>query len=336
MSERVATTPGLYPQPNRAKEELTDLKGHQRSDLIDGSENEEIAAVYDRARTTVVADQDDAGLDRAVEGQLRWDDLLAHPLAVSDAVETGGIVRYYDNNNFYRDSRIVNDLQPTGDVAQELEQAAELTETPLQAVLPGPYSLAELANDEHYGDDAELLAGVAEFLAGEVKQFPAHETLFLLDPSLVTTTPEEDVTERLADAVDTVAGATDADVVVHSYWGAHDEKTYAHLMDANVDAFGFDLLHDREDTLYNVNEYGTKSSVALGLVDGQNTRVEAPETVTERVDWFEDRVPSQAFDTVYLTSNTELFYLPVGPYREKLSTLAAAASGTGEEEEVAA
>ena len=336
MSERVATTPGLYPQPDRAKEELTDLKGHQRADLIDGSEGEAVEAAYDRARAAVVADQGDAGLDRVVEGQLRWDDLLAHPLAVCDAVETGGIVRYYDNNNFYRDPTIVNQLQPTGDVARELEKTTELTEAPLQAVLPGPYSLADLATDEHYGDEAELLTGVSEFLAEEVSEFPAHETLFLLDPSLVVNPPDDDVAERLADAVDEVAGATDADVVLHSYWGAHDEKTYAHLMDADVDAFGFDLLNEREDTLYNVTEYGTKSSVALGLVDGQNTKIESPETVAERVDWFEERVPSQAFEAVYLTSNTELFYLPVGPYREKLSTLAAAASGAGDEEEVVA
>jgi 5-methyltetrahydropteroyltriglutamate--homocysteine methyltransferase len=332
MSERVATTPGLYPLPDRAKEDLADLKGHQKDDLIDGTEGEAVAETYDRARRTVVDDQHDAGLDRVVEGQLRWDDLLAHPLAVSDAVEMGGIVRYYDNNNFYRDPRVVNDLRPTGDVADDLRTAAALTDGPLQAVLPGPYSLADLATDEHYGDEAELLSGVAEFLAGEAEQLPAHETLFLLDPSLVTAPPADDIAERLPAAVDRVADAVDADVVLHSYWGAHDEKTYAHLMDSAVDAFGVDLVHDRDQTLYNLTEYGTRSDVALGLVDGQNTRVETPGTLRERVEWFEERVPSQAFETVYLTSNTELFYLPVGPYREKLSALAAAAG----EEEVAA
>jgi 5-methyltetrahydropteroyltriglutamate--homocysteine methyltransferase len=325
MSERVATTPGLYPLPDRAKEELADLKGHQRDDLVDGSEGPAVAEAYERARATVVEDQTDAGLDRVVEGQLRWDDMLAHPLAVSDAVETGGIVRYYDNNNFYRDPRVVNDLRPTGDVAAELRAARALTDGPLQAVLPGPYALADLATDDHYGDEAELLAAVAAFLAGEVAEFPAHETLVLLDPSLVADPPGDDLAARASEAVDRVAAATDADVVLHSYWGAHDEKAYAHLMDAGVDAFGFDLLYDREDTLYNVTEYGTTDDVALGLVDGQNTRVEDPATVAERADWFEERVPSQAFDTVYLTSNTELFYLPVGPYREKLSALAAAA-----------
>ena len=327
MSERVATTPGLYPLPDRAKEELADLKGHQRDDLIDGSEGEAVEEVSDRARATVVGDQTDAGLDRVVEGQLRWDDLLAHPLVVSDAVETGGLVRYYDNNNFYRDPQVVGDLRPTGDVAAELEAARELVDGPLQATLPGPYALAELATDDHYGDETELLAAVAEFLAGEVERFPAHETLVLLDPSLVTDPPGDDLAERASAAVDRVAAATDADVVLHSYWGAHEEKTYAHLMDADVNAFGFDLLHDRGDTLYNVTEYGTTDDVALGLVDGQNTRVENPTTVTERVDWFTERVPSQAFDTVYLTTNTELFYLPVGPYREKLDALAAAARG---------
>jgi 5-methyltetrahydropteroyltriglutamate--homocysteine methyltransferase len=75
-----------------------------------------------------------------------------------------------------------------------------------------------------------------------------------------------------------------------------------------------------------VTEYGTTSDVALGLVDGQNTRVESPETVRERVDWFTEQVPAQEFDTAYLTSNTELFYLPVSKYREKLGTLAAAAA----------
>ncbi|WP_152041830.1 5-methyltetrahydropteroyltriglutamate--homocysteine methyltransferase [Salinigranum salinum] len=325
MTELVATTPGLFPLPDWAKGELSDLKGHQKGDLISGDEGEEIVAAYDRARSEAVDDQHDAGLDRVVEGQLRWDDMLAHPLTVHDSVETGGIVRYYDNNNFYRDPQIRGELDFSGDVARELDAATELTEGPLQAVLPGPYSLADLATDEHYGSDEELLAGVSEFLAGEVAAFPDHETLFLLEPSLVESPPDDDLAERVPEAISTVATETDADVVVHSYWGALDEKTYAHLMDSEVEALGFDLVAgDRDETLYNVTEYGTTSDVALGLVDGQNTRVESAETIRERVDWFTEQVPAQEFDTVYLTSNTELFYLPVSKYREKLGTLAAA------------
>jgi len=335
MTERVATTTGLLPLPDPAKDELSDLKGHQKGDLIAGDESEEVAAAYDEYRREVIADQQSAGLDRITEGQLRWDDMLAHPLSTHDNVDPNGIVRYYDNNNFYRDPQVRGELDFSGDVASELEAASETVDDPaesLQAVLPGPYSLFDLASDEHYGDDADFFGAIADFLAGEVEAFPAHKTLTLHEPSLVESPPNEDLVERLADAVDTVAGETDADVVVHTYFGALDETTYAHLMDADVEALGFDLVAgDREDTLSNITEFGTKDAAALGIADGQNTLVESADTLNERVEWFEDQIPVQEFDRLYLSTNTEPFYLPVNKHLAKLEAIAAAA-GNAEQE----
>jgi 5-methyltetrahydropteroyltriglutamate--homocysteine methyltransferase len=322
MTELVATTPGLYPLPDWAKDELSDLKGHQKGDLVDGDESPEVVEAYDRARADVVETQVDAGLDRVVEGQLRWDDMLAHPLTVHENVETGGIVRYYDNNNFYRDPRVQGELTPSGDVAAEL---GAVDADGLQAVLPGPYSLSDLATDEFYGDEAEFLDAVADFLAGEVEGFPAHETLFLLEPSLVASPPDDDLDEPASRAVHHVAAATDADVVVHTYWGAIPEKTYAHLMDADVDAIGFDFVSDPEASLYNINEYGTKDDVAMGLVDGTNTLVESPETIRDRIEWVQERSHADV-ETAYVTSNTELFYLPVNRFEAKLDALGDAAA----------
>ncbi len=325
MPEIVATTPGLFPLPDWAKDELSDLKGHQKTDLISGDEGAEITDAYDRARSEVVSLQTDAGLDRISEGQLRWDDMLAHPLAVHENVETRGIVRYYDNNNFYREPVVTGDLTTGGDVAAELDAATELVDSGLQAVLPGPYSLADLATDEHYGDETEFGEAVADFLVREVEQFPDVETLFLLEPSLVENPPEDGEDERASEAIDAIASATDAEVVAHTYWGSIPEKTYAHLMDADVDAIGFDLVADHDKNVYNVQEYGTKDDVALGLVDGQNTRVESPETIRDRVDWFEQQT-NTAYDTVYATTNTETFYLPVNKFEDKLQSLANAAA----------
>jgi 5-methyltetrahydropteroyltriglutamate--homocysteine methyltransferase len=326
MTELVATTPGLYPVPDWAKDELSDLKGHQKGDLIGGDEGPEIVDVYDRARAEVVDAQREAGLDRVVEGQLRWDDMLAHPLTVHENVEANGIVRYYDNNNFYRDPKVQGALTPSGDVAAELA-AVDANAATLQAVLPGPYTLADLATDEHYGDEADFLDAVADFLAAEVAEFPAHETLFLLEPSLVAAPPGDDAAEHASEVVDRVAAATDADVVVHTYWGALAETTYAHLMDAEVDAIGFDFVADADASLYNINEYGTHDEVALGVVDGGNTLVESPETIRERVAWVDERTHTD-FDRIYLTSNTELFYLPVNKFEAKLDALGDAAALT--------
>ena len=325
MTDRISTTSGAYPLPDWAKEDLADLKGHQKHDLVDGDEGEDVTAVYEEARTEVIDRQRDAGLDLVVEGQLRWDDILAHPLAVHDNVETRGIVRYYDNNNFYRDPAVTGELTFDGDVAAELDAAAAVTDDTdsLQAVLPGPYSLADLATDEYYGDDADFLDAVADFLGGEIGAFPDVETLFLLEPSLVANPPGDGEDARASEAIDAVASAADAntDVVVQTYWGPLEEKVHAHLLDADFDAVGYDFVSDHEDNLYNINEYGTKDSVAAGVVDGQNTLVEDPEQIAERANWLEENTPATDFETVYLTPNTELFYLPYSTFQEKLAAL---------------
>jgi 5-methyltetrahydropteroyltriglutamate--homocysteine methyltransferase len=355
MTELLASTPGLFPLPDWAKNRLGDLKGHQKEGLVRGEESGEVAGVYGEARAAVIERQREAGLDRIVEGQLRWDDMLAHPLCVHDAVETRGIVRYYDNNNFYREPVVVDKLGFDGDVAAELDAASELLadadagggdaqghsdgddaddgtasrgDGALQAVLPGPYSLAELATDEHYGDAAAFLDAVGGFLADEVGAFSDVETLFLSEPSLVVDPPGEGADERASAAIDRVAGATDADVVCQTYWGALDEGVHAHLLDAGVDAVGYDLLTEHEASMYNINEYGTKDDVALGVVDGQNTLVEEPETIAERVAWVREN-SAAAFDTIYATPNTGLFYLPVGKFEATLDALGEAVALQG-------
>lgn len=321
MVNVVASTPGLFPLPDPAKTELSDLKGHQKGDLVDGEERSDVSAVYDRVRTELIERQQAAGLDRIVEGQSRWDDMLAHPLTVHNNVETGGIVRYYDNNNFYREPVVTGELTESGDMAADLASAGDVEG--LQAVVPGPYSLAELATDEQYGDDAAFLDAVAEFLAGEIESFPPVETLFVLEPSLVETPPEDGRDATVSEAIDTVAGAIDTDVVVHTYFGALPEKVHAHLLDADIDAVGYDLVTDHEDSLYNINEYGTKDDIALGIVDGQNTRVEDVSTLSERIEWVQENTPGADFETVYATPNTGLFYLPVNRFEQKLDALGA-------------
>ena len=322
MTEIVATTPGLYPLPDWAKEQLKNQKGNQKEDLIAGDEGGDIEESYAEVREEFIDAQQAASLDSVVEGQSRWDDMLAHPLAVNDAVDTQGIVRYYDNNNFYRDPVVTDELDATGDVAEELQAAAEQTDD-LQAVLPGPYSLADLATDEYYGDDADFQAAIADFLADEADLLPDVETLFLLEPSLVENAPGEGADERASEAIDTVATATDADVVVHPYWGALEEKVYAHVMDADIDALGFDLVSDHEQNVYNAQEYGAPDDVALGIVDGQNTLVEEPETIEERIEWFAEQTQQNDYERIYATTNTETFYLPVNRFEEKLEALGA-------------
>ena len=319
------TTTGLYPLPDRAKDELVDLKGRQKDDLIDGSEGSDITTVYAEARDTVIDWQRDAGLDRIVEGQLRWDDMLAHPLAVHEAVDTGGLRRYYDNNNFYREMRVTGPLTPNGDVARELEVATERTGADrLQAVLPGPISLFDLATDDHYGNAEAFLDGIATYLAREIEAMPPVSTCLLVEPSLAS----DDLpitTEQIVDAIDRVVSSTSeagiSETIVHIQWGVPSESVYRELLSLDRVGIGFDLVTAKAESDTLLDEYGAPSTVSLGLVDGQNTRVESPNEIVESADSFlSDR---DDVTTAYLTLNTEGFYLPTNRFREKIQSLAA-------------
>ena len=319
MTEFVATTLGLLPLPDWAKRDLEDLKGHQKHDLVDGNESEADRAVYAEAREELLEAQADADIDVLVEGQLRWDDMLVHPLAVHDAVETHGIVRYYDNNNFYREPVVTGELTFDGDMAADLETATEHTDD-LGAVIPGPYTLADLATDEYYGDEDAFLEALAAFLADEIKAFPDVETVLIAAPSLATAPPA--APERVADAIDTVVDATDAETILYPYWDALDAETYAAVADSDVDTLGFDLVSAWDQHVENVQSGPAPERVALGIVDGQNTRTESPAEIREMAtDFFEETGIDPA--VAYLMPNTGTFYLPTNRFVDKLDALGA-------------
>ncbi|MFB6111365.1 MAG: 5-methyltetrahydropteroyltriglutamate--homocysteine methyltransferase [Halobacteriaceae archaeon] len=318
--ELQATTLGVFPLPDEIRDRLADLKGHQKGDLITGDEGPPISTAYDEGREIVTEDQVAAGLDRLVDGQLRWDDMLAHPLIVADGTEPGGIVRYYDNNNFYRDPIVTGPLQAAGDLGQALQTVPE-TGTPRQAIVPDPWTLADLATDEYYDDLPELLEAVTDLLVTEVRRLPAHETLVLPAPSLVTAPPGAEHGAQVREAIDAVADATDAETLVAPFYGVPDESTYAHLVDADA-GVGYDLVSDHEGAVELAGEYGTTDSVLLGVVNGQHTAVEPPETIRDRAEWFAGELPSVTVpDRAFLAPNRELFYLPVERYQRKLEAL---------------
>lgn len=318
MTELTTTTLGLFPLPDWAKRELEDLKGHQKHDLISGDEGEQITAVYRRARREVIDVQEGAGLDHIVEGQLRWDDMLAHPLTVHSSVETRGIVRYYDNNNFYREPVVTEALEFDGDIADELKTAQAYTEG-ITGVLPGPYTLFDLATDEYYGSEAEFFDAITDFLTEEAAAFPEIETLILPEPSLGTKTPAEEVQSQLTDALSQLTGAVDAPTAVIPYWGQPTPEVYTAILDSDVTAVGFDLVTTPEQHTL-VSEYGATDQIFLGVVDGQNTRVESSEEIHSEIQTFIDHGGIDPTEVV-VGPNTELYYLPTNRCEEKLTVL---------------
>tara|TARA_A100001037_G_scaffold306807_1_gene355873 strand:- start:10563 stop:11516 length:954 start_codon:yes stop_codon:yes gene_type:complete len=307
----------MYPLPDWTKDELSKLKGHQRDGLISGNENALINSVYDSAREFIIGEQQNAEIDIIIEGQLRWDDMLAHPLIVHESVDARGLVRYYDNNNFYREPVVTGELTVSGDVAQELEKTSELIRFP-SAIFPGPYTLSQLATDEYYGSETSFLEAMGEFVQGEVNAFPDINHLILLEPSLSFNPPSTEHKEIFLKSIEEIKNTLKEEIVIQTYWGTFDREVYSDLLELDV-GIGFDFVTEVESNLALLNELGSPKTASIGVVNGQNTNVESFGEVKEIV----DRVIETGADiqNVIVNSNTGLFYLPENKFTEKLGVL---------------
>lgn len=317
----MSSSSGLFPLPDWTKDELSKLKGHQREGLISGNESPLINSVYDSAREFIIGEQQNAGIDLIVEGQLRWDDMLAHPLIVHESVESRGLVRYYDNNNFHREPVVVGELTSSGDVAKELEKTSKLVERP-GAIFPGPYTLSKLATDEYYGSEHSFIEAMGEFVRGEIQQFPNIGYLTILEPSLVVEPPTPDQRELIIELFKKIVEGIEGELIIQTYWGSLDGETYASLVELGA-GIGFDFVTENESNLALLEEYEVPKTTSLGVVDGQNTHIESVEELQKMVKVILERGAN--IQNAIINSNTGLFYLPENRFTEKLELLGATA-----------
>ena len=62
----------------------------------------ELEKAYQETINRVIAEQEEAGLDIITDGQIRWDDLVTPFAKNIDGFKIGGLLRFFDNNVYYR------------------------------------------------------------------------------------------------------------------------------------------------------------------------------------------------------------------------------------------
>jgi len=273
---------------------------------------------------SVVAAQRRAGIESVVDGQRGWTGGLAHPLLSATGV-TPGAPRPGLPGTAGGPTPIVEAPLEAGPVlGTELAVLADLATAPVM-VLPGPYTLATVADDRYYDDPAALLAAVAALLAAEVAAAPPMDTIVVHEPRLATRPPAEDLVARVPTALETVLAATAARSVVVPYGGVLTDRVHAHVLDADIDVLGYDLLADHDAAVDLVAEYGSTDAVALCVLDP--TSRTSTSTVADRVDWFRATVPDVvAFDAAILCPDRGLREVAPTRVETVLTALAAAAT----------
>lgn len=322
------TVVGSYPKPPDEGEPFVLRKTLHALERGEATA-EDVARAQDDLARAVIAEQEAAGIDIVTDGQVRWDDIVT-PFARNMAgFEIGGLLRFFDNNVYYRRPVCTGPVEWRGPSSVEAYRfAASVATRPVKAVLPGPVTFALLSVDEHYGSPEALAAAVAEVLAQEAFELEAAGCLHLqVDEPALLGAPEllgaaRAGLERIRSSLGRV------EVTLATYFGDA-KRLGAELFELPADFFHLDLVAGpgNEELIGDLATSG--KGLQAGVVDARNTMLEGRAALAARARSLAERFGA---DRLRLAPSCGLEFLPREKARAKLVRLAAAAAAvTGEE-----
>jgi 5-methyltetrahydropteroyltriglutamate--homocysteine methyltransferase len=293
---------------------------------ITQGEYEGIASDY---AAEVIAEQADAGCDLVTDGLVYWYDLISHPASRLDGVEINGLVRFFDTNTYVRQPEATGPIGGTFGLAEDFTGAKAVARQPLKAVVPGPYTLARHTVSGDGGSLSRLASAYAEALGRELEALNAAGATFVQidEPSLLRD-PEDAVLVRnvLAKAAKHKGDLT---LSLATYFG--DATTiYGELLHMPVDMLAFDLTYSPRLADCICSEPGDKP-VALGVVDGRNTKPDDVDAVARVVERVAAALDVHGIKEIHVQPSCGLEFLPRDRAKRKLERMQEIASAvTGE------
>jgi 5-methyltetrahydropteroyltriglutamate--homocysteine methyltransferase len=309
------TTVGHYPKiPNRPRP----ARLRQAIARLDRGEitAEELAQVQDEVTVEVIGEQVEAGLDLVTDGQIRWDDDQTYIARRLEGFEIGGLIRYFDTNTYYRQPKVVGPVrwrQPI--LVRDYEFAARHSEKPVKALITGPYTLAALSTDAHYGDRRRLVLDLAEALRQEALALAAAgaPVIQVNEPAILR--HKEDA-PLLQEALTRMLDGVDPEKALYTWFGDAD-GILPQLLELPVDVIGLDFVWGPGNWEALKRTVFTKG-LGFGIVDARNTKMESVEEIVEQIRRVGEFVPTEK---LYVNPSCGLEYLPREVAFEKLKCL---------------
>jgi 5-methyltetrahydropteroyltriglutamate--homocysteine methyltransferase len=300
---------GIFPRSERVVQATRDVeRGRTTEDRVDQAFTEDRRGYLEIQRR--------AGLDLLSDGLLRWHDLFRPLVDGSEGMEARVLVRWFDNNSFFRAPDLVGD-------PRLIDLPRWVTEDggpePRVATLPSPYLFSRAARAE--ADPDRLIDVLArDVLAPAVRVLvdAGHGLVHLEEPWLAFSGIDEPSWGPFEAALGAIRqAARGTPVVLHVYYG--DAAPHAgRLVRLPVDAVGVDFAETRPEDL----PAPWPTGLVAGCLDGRRSVIEPVDGVVElvrRVDEWLDP-PS-----LYLTSGSDLELLGPAVAARKVEVLGEAA-----------
>jgi 5-methyltetrahydropteroyltriglutamate--homocysteine methyltransferase len=284
----------------------------------------------DDATLLAVRSQEHAGLDIVTDGEIRRESYSNHFATALDGIDLD-----HPGTVLNRSGKEIPVPRVTGEIsrprpiqADDVRFLRAATDRIIKITVPGPFTMAQQAQDDHYGDDRAVALAYADVVRAEIADlFAAGADIVQLDEPWLQARPEVARTygaEAVSRALEGAAGT----VHVHLCFG------YAAMVSERPEGYSF--LPELADTPADAISVETAQShldpatlrplrgkgIALGVLDLSTPEVETPEVIADRVRRALDDVD---VDKLVLSSDCGLKYLPRESAAGKMRSLALAA-----------
>ena len=292
--------------------------------------SEHLAEAQDDATLLAILSQERAGLDIVTDGEIRRESYSNHFATALDGLDLdhpGTVVSRAGQPAPV--PRVVGEISRPGPVqVDDVRFLRAHTDRTVKVTVPGPFTMSQQAQNDHYPDARSLALAYADVVREEVADlFAAGADIVQVDEPWLQARPEaarQFGAEALTRALEGAGGTT----AVHICFGyaaiVHERPEgysfLAELADTPVDQVSVETAQSRLDptSLRPLRDKG----VVLGVLDLSSHEVETPETVAERVRRALDDVDPER---LVLSSDCGLKYLPRSSAEGKMRSLVAAA-----------
>lgn len=288
------TLVGSYPQPAwLVDKDILLSSGPPRVQMekvwrIREAEREE---AQDDATLTALHDQERAGIDIVSDGEIRRESYFnrfANALEGID-LDTPGIVPSRSGNPT-EVPRVVGPIGRTKPVqVRDVAFLRAHTDKPIKITIPGAFTMAKLALDEHYGDQEALIMAYAAALNEEVRDLKAAGAdVIQIDEPYMQANPKEADQFGVA-AIDRALDGIDGPTVVHLCFGyayvvADKPEGYSFLPQLNscaAEAISIEAAQPKLDPAILAKLPDKK--VLFGVIDLGTHEIETPTEVADRL-----------------------------------------------------
>ena len=290
-----------------------------------------LAQAQDDATLLAIKAQEDAGLDVLTDGEIRRESYSNHFATALDGVDVDNPGSALDRSGHPNPvPRITGPIgRPSPIQVDDLRFLRGATDHTIKMTVPGPFTMSQQAQDDHYGDPEAAAMAYAAVVNAEVRDlFAAGADVVQIDEPYMQARPEAARAYGLAAlnaALDGVTGTT----AVHICFG------YAAIIHERPEGYSFlpelagsPVQQISIETAQSGLDLGvlrdlTDKTIILGVLDLSDPAVETAETVAGRARRALELLPPEQ---VVLAPDCGLKYLPRDAAEGKMRALAAGAA----------